>query len=91
MLPNALFVVAVILIAASVVALLRRGQSKPHCPYCNSTKIEELDRKTLASRMQEFFNGGFGGAGDIRLQLDLELTYRCQACAKTFKRQVRQT
>lgn len=76
---------------AGVLALIRKMRFKPQCPRCHSHELVELNRETLASRTVERFGSGTPAGGDVRLQLDLELTYRCRHCGQKFSQKFSET
>lgn len=61
------------------------------CPICESADVIEINRETTGSRTMESFGAGTGAGGNVRLQLDLALTFRCQNCEHKFTRTFTQT
>jgi len=65
-----------------------RVRKTPRCPQCNDKNAVEIKRNLLTSdhiTIPEAF--GY----QIRMQQTFQLTYRCNACATTFSRQVTET
>lgn len=61
------------------------------CPHCESMDTVETRRDTLGTKTVEFMGAGSPAGGDVRLQLELEVTYHCKTCSKPFKRRITQT
>ena len=80
--------VAVIVLGIVISLLLR---VRPQCAECGSKDIIETNRETLGSRTIETSGGGTPAGGDIRVQLDFEITYRCKKCGEIFKRKLLET
>lgn len=80
---------AAIVVLGIVISLLL--QVKLQCPECGSKDIVETNRETLGSRMIETSGGGTPAGGSIRIQLDFELTHRCNICGEIFKRKFSET
>lgn len=86
-----LIVLGIILIIGVTLALTRRMRFQPECPHCGSKELVERNRETLASRTIEYMGSGTPAGGNIRLQLDLAVTYRCQDCGREFTRRFTET
>jgi len=69
----------------------RKDRTEMVCPKCGSDDLEITNRETLASRTIETWGGGTPAGGDIRLQLDLEVTYHCQKCGGKIVRKFTET
>ena len=69
----------------------KKDRSEIVCPRCGSNDLEITNRETLASRTIEAWGGGTPAGGDIRLQLDLEVTYHCQKCGQKVVRKFTET
>lgn len=61
------------------------------CLHCGSKKLTEIKRDTLSTQTVEQHSGGFGGGGDVRLQSEEAVTYRCNDCNQTSTVTVRRT
>lgn len=89
------FVITLVLIAIVVGLwlLLKSRQSGPShaCPHCGSKNLTEIKRDTLSTRTVEQHGGGLGGGGDIRLQSEEAVTYRCNDCNQTSTVTLRRT
>lgn len=66
----------------SILRIFRRSKPSPQCPHCGSPKMVETERETKGTRTQEIVGGGAMAGGDVRLQLEQDVTYRCQSCGK---------
>lgn len=80
------FILLAIFILVVVLWLIygRRPELTTPCPNCESINVIEINRETTGTRMVERVAAGTGAGGDIRLQLDLALTFRCQECEYKF-------
>lgn len=65
--------------------------SSPKCKHCGANELVEVKRETVGTQTVEQHGGGMGGGGDIRLQTEDEVTYRCSACQQTSTFIVRRT
>ena len=87
--------IMMLIFAAIVSIVLRRERPKPpasvECLHCGSKDLPEIGRDPIGSRTVEMAPGGAMGGGDIRLQLDYEVAYRCAVCHKTTKVKVAKT
>lgn len=90
--PWFIALVAILIITVvSRVLLNKKTALKAPCPVCEATDVVEINRETKGSRTLESFGAGTGAGGDVRLQLDLALTFRCQNCNHKFTRNFTQT
>lgn len=82
-----------IILGIVFIILTRRWRTRPKltCPRCGSKKLTETNRQTLRSRTVERIGSGTPAGGDIRLQLDLEVTYHCQVCGEKIVRRFTET
>jgi predicted RNA-binding Zn-ribbon protein involved in translation (DUF1610 family) len=82
-----------VLVVIAVIILTRRWRSRPElvCPQCGSEEVIETSRQTLGSRTIERIGSGTPAGGDIRVQLDLEVTYHCQNCGEKIVRRFTET
>lgn len=87
--------IPMIIVVAALVFGLAWLQSRPkvqrQCRHCSAQMLLEIGRETLQSRTAEVVGGGAMAGGDVRLQLDQEVSYRCQSCGKVSKFQVTTT
>lgn len=88
-----IWLILVLMMVVGVVLNLRSRQQleKPKCPFCESEDVVEVDRDTVGNRMIQTSYGGTGAGGDIRLELEYEVKYRCGSCGEHFKKRIRQT
>jgi DNA-directed RNA polymerase subunit RPC12/RpoP len=80
---------AAIVVSGIVISMLLRVKRK--CPECGSKELVETNRETHGTRMIETVGSGTGAGGNLRLQLDFEVTYRCKKCGEIFKRKFSET
>lgn len=63
--------------------IVRRKPSQLTCQHCGSADLQEIRREPFNARTVEATGGGnLGAGGDVRLQLDYKVTYRCNSCRK---------
>ncbi|MEM7336670.1 MAG: hypothetical protein AAF490_31615 [Chloroflexota bacterium] len=87
--------IAAVIIMAGVQYYFReikgKGQSAHKCLNCESMDMVEINRDTKGSRTVESSGGGTMAGGDVRLQLDYEITYHCNSCNQNSKYRVTKT
>ena len=85
-----LFIIFILILLFRVIPNRRPKLTAP-CPMCESTNVIETNRETLATRTVESGGTGTGAGNTIRLQLDLELTFRCRECNHKYSRTFTET
>jgi transposase-like protein len=88
---STVFLFSSVAIVVLTIVISRIFRLEPQCPECGSKDIVETCREILSSRSIEFIGSGTPAGGNIRLQLNFELTYRCKNCNQTFKRKFTKT
>ena len=70
----------------------RKPQVQRKCNHCGSQKMVQISHETLDTRtIDRSGAGGFLPGNDIRLQVEQDVTYRCEACNKKSTFRVTQT
>lgn len=64
--------------------LFMRPRKPAHCPDCGSREIGETGREATGMRYADI--SGSAGGGHASTQLDVTVTYRCNACRHTWTR-----
>ncbi len=87
--------IAAVIITAGVRYYFREikgNEQKTHqCLHCESYELVEINRDTKGSRTVESVGGGTMAGGDVRLQLDYEVTYHCNSCNQNSKYRITKT
>ena len=80
-------------VIAAIIRIItnRKAKLTAPCPQCKSPNVLETNRETTDTRSIQRFWAGTGAGADIRLQLDMDLTFRCQNCGHKFTRNFTQT
>lgn len=93
MVPAVIFaiIMLVVFVLLFVTVFAKRNKSGAFCPHCESTALVEIGRQILDTNTIEQHGGGYGGGGDIRIQTQEEVTYRCNNCQKNSTVIVRKT
>lgn len=80
--PMLFIVILVVLVLIALMTIYRRNKTKPNpeCRHCHSTDTKEIRRDPIGTRTVEIVGGGAMAGGDVRLQLDYEVTYHCNNC-----------
>ncbi|MEM7115009.1 MAG: hypothetical protein AAF614_21405 [Chloroflexota bacterium] len=54
------------------------------CVHCQSTQVVETERRSVGKHSFRFIGGGLKPDAAGRIQQNIEVIYRCQACGKRF-------
>ncbi len=74
-----IFILFVIGVTISLRA--RKSSVERKCEHCGSLKIVQISHETLKTRtVNRSGAAGFMPGSDIRLQIEEDVTYRCQMC-----------
>lgn len=90
-----IFLVAFLLIGLIAILILimmpKKSSATAKCIHCDASDVMQVDRQMLDSRTIHNYGGGSMAGGDIRVQIDYDVTYRCKACHKTFNHKQTET
>lgn len=80
-LPPIGLIIALIFVIGLVISIRsRKSQIVRACKNCGSNKMVQVSHETLHTKPVDMHNGNFLPGADIRLQLEQDLTYRCEVC-----------
>ncbi|MEM7127184.1 MAG: hypothetical protein AAF702_12705 [Chloroflexota bacterium] len=86
--PSFVFVLLIMLIIGVTISIHSRKSTTPRkCQHCGSLKMEQISHETLNTKTVNLHENGFLPGADIRLEIEQDLTYRCQVCNRrtTFR------
>lgn len=81
--PFGLVIVALLLLGVIISIRSRKSSVVRLCSECGSSKMVQIGHETLSTKAVDLQNGNFLPGADIRLQLEQDLTYRCEICNQT--------
>lgn len=78
--PFGLVIAALFILGVIISIRSRKSQIVRSCKNCGSNKLVQVSHETLRTKSVDLQNGNFLPGADIRLQLEQDLTYRCEVC-----------
>lgn len=86
--------VPVLIVLAVLVWLFMRiwkNHAVYKCSHCGAVDLVEAGREVVDTKTVEQQGGGYGGGGDIRVQMQEEVTYHCNNCQRRTTATIRKT